>query len=146
MGAPAFQLTGTQSTASGAFGSAAFGTSPFGGNMYAALDVPEYHLGSDDLTESHHRAAGRIVHQRHGLTVSVRQFATTRRWAVRHSVLAEAKLSELRAFFDAGSFNFLQTGDPSNPTYVRWVGDQFAPEYLSPGKYTLSYEIEEILQ
>lgn len=144
MSAPAFQLIGDR-FATSAFGTSAFGTSPFGGSAYEAYTLPTFHLGSDDLTQSYRKAAGEIVHVREGLPVSVRPYATVRRWAVNFAVIDATKIEDLQEFFSARTFKLLPSGDPDIYYTVRWVGTEFAPSLIRPGKYALSFEIEELL-
>ena len=143
MSSPAFQLTGNAFDASTGFGMD-FGLAAFGGSDYAAYELPTYHIGSDDLTEDHRRKAAEIVLYRLGAPVSVRKWTSFRRWRINFNDLAEGNLSDLKTFFDARLFNLLPTGDPAIGYYVHWVDAEFAPVYVSPGHYSLTFEIEEV--
>jgi hypothetical protein len=145
MAGAAFQIPGDR-FATATFGSTAFGTTAFGGSSYAAYDLPTYHFGSDDLTESYHKVAGEIVHTRFGMPVSVRSYATTRRWLVDFRALDESEIDDLQTYFEARTFNLLPAGDPASYHFVRWVGADFRPVPVGSGLYALQFEIEEILQ
>ena len=145
MGSPAFQIPGSR-FATATFGSTAFGTTAFGGSSYVAYELPTYHFGSDDLTEDYHKVAGEIVHTRFGLPVSVRAYTTTRRWRVQINAMNEAEIDDLLTYFEARTFNLLPSGDPAVYVYVRWVGTEFRPVPVKGGLFSLSFEIEEILQ
>jgi len=142
---PAYQLTGAQYSATGAFGTAPFGTSPFGGSGYNPYDLPMFNIGGDDLRETRRRKVARIVHRRSGMVVSARTLDYARVWTAQHAVVTQDDLDVLWVYCNAGTFDLLPAGDPSNTIPVLWVDAEFNPQYLSPGKYSLSYTIEEVI-
>ena len=144
MSTPAFQIIGHYTTEGSGFGLEDFGTGSFGGTMYPAEDLPPYHIGSDDLQQSHRKRAAEILHTRLGVPVSVRPWTTFRRWRVNFNAISESDLPIVQDFFEARIFKFLPSGDPAISITVRWVDIEFAPEYLFPGQYSLAFEIEEI--
>ena len=121
MSSPAFQLSGQ-----------------------SAETLPTYHLGSDDLEKTYRMRAGEIVHSRHGVPVSVRPWTTFNRWRVNFNRITEAEIVVLRDYFEARTFDLLPSGAPESAIPVRWVDSEFAPEYVKPGIYALSFEIEEM--
>lgn len=145
MSGPAFQLTGTRFTPASAFGISEFGTSPFGGSAQVVYEIPPYHLGSDDLTETYRRQMAEIVHERLGIPVSVRPWTKIKRWAVNFNSVDESELDELQTYFEARVFRFLPDSGVKAYYTVRWVDVEFRPSYIKPGKYSLSFEIEEVL-
>ena len=145
MSTPAFQLIGGRFADSNGFGLSDFGTDPFGGSDWAAYPLPTYHLGSDDLQQTYRKGAAEVVHTRLGAPVSVRAWTTFKRWRVNFNMIEETEISDIQDYFEARTFKLLPSGDPDISVTVRWVGREFAPDYISPGRYSLAFEIEEVL-
>ena len=139
----AFQLTGTMQ-ATGRYGLDAYGTAPYSGSLYPAYDLPSFHLGSDEITESRHRFAGEVVHQRYGVTVSQRLWTVIRRWDCNLIVTDGDAVDDLQTYFDERVFKLLPTGDPNNSITVRWAETEFAPTYLKPDTFAIKFQIEEV--
>ena len=110
----------------------------------SAESLPTYHLGSDDLEKTYRKKAGEIVHFRMGVPVSVRTWTTIDRWRVNFAAITEAQVAMLQDYFEARTFDLLPTGAPESSIPVRWVDSEFAPKYVKPGIYALSFEIEEM--
>ena len=147
MSQPAFQMIGDQHATSGAFGTAPFGTAHFGGQDWLPVELPTYHLGSDDLQESHRVKASEVIHYRHNIPVSVRSYGgPVRLWDVNFKAINESALPSLKAFFLARVFNLLPTGSAADITRVHWLGVEFRPAYVSPGVYSLAFSIQEYPQ
>lgn len=140
---PAFVMIGDRFGGSTGFGISAFGPAPFGGPDWPAVELPSYQLGSDSLQKVLRRAAAEIIHRRNGIPVEVRPFATLHRWAVNFSLIPEADVVALGAFFDARVFRLLPNGNPAEYRRVHWLGEEFAPVYIKPGFYSLAFELEE---
>jgi len=132
MSTPAFQLKDARFDPSSGFGLAAFGTDPFGGSDAPAYYLPTYHLGSDDLQETHRKGAAEVVHTRMGAPVSVRPWTTFKRWRVNFNMIEESEIGDIQDYFEARIFNLLPTGDPAISISVRWVGTEFVPFYIAP--------------
>ena len=144
MSKPAFRMRGDRFTASEGYGVSPFGTAPFGGSIYSAQELPTYHLGSDDLQQDHNVSIGEIVHYRHGIPVSVRVYGVAlRKWKVNFAVIDESSLAMLKDFFTVRVFDLLQFGNTGSSIRVHWLGTSFRPAYLMPGKYSLSFSIQE---
>jgi len=144
MSSPAFRLREDRFDASGAYGNEDFGTAVFGGQDWPAFELPTYHLGSDDLQEEHSITASEIIHYRLGVPVSIRPYGeSVRAWRVDFAVIDEADIPDVKVFFLARVFDLLPHGEPLESIRVHWVGTTFHPVYLSPGKYSLSFKIQE---
>jgi hypothetical protein len=144
MSHPAFQLISDRWSSTGAFGTAPFGTSPFGGEDWPPTALPRIHMTSDNLTRVLSRNVARIVHKRQGQTVSARTFTSWGVWRCAFVAITEAKLDELWVFCQAGVFRLLPTGDPGTYYTVYWDDQDFRPDYLGNGKYSISFTIEEV--
>lgn len=146
MAAPALQLIEPRFPGSGRFGADPFGYSPFGGSMWPPVPIARVQMGSDDLSRSDREFVSEIRLERYGHTIAARVFARARRWDVVYRATTAANVEALRTFFRVRNFLLLPDGnDHQNTIRVRWVGDDFTPELLSPGVYALKFGLEELI-
>jgi hypothetical protein len=136
------------------FGAAGYGTGdsggygdmPYGGSMPAPVEIPVVNIGSDDPTQENNKRAGETVHQRSGITIGVRTFASRNHWRFAYDSLTTAEVSTFQTFFEARTFRLIPDITGENVFFrVRWISNKFRPESLRGGMWRLEFEIEEIL-
>ncbi len=144
--AAGFQIIESRFDGSGAFGLDEFGSFPFGGGEWPVDQLPIMQLGSDDLRESRREFVSEVAHERFGHTIAARVWTRARRWTVNFNAVSAETVEVLRIYFRVRLFYLLpDTADPSNRFEVRWSQTEFAPRYVAPGLYSLTFDLEEVL-
>lgn len=122
MGSPAFQISGQ-----------------------SAAVVPKYHLGSDSLRLCKRKRRAEITLYRHGVPVASYWWWTGRVWDVVINITAEANVTTLAAYHAARYFDLLPDIDvPATAYPVFWETDDFQPQQVKPGYYSLRFRLVEV--
>jgi hypothetical protein len=129
---------------SGAYGVSPYGQEAYGGSESVPYTVPVLQVPSDDLSSSHKRRLGRVVHRRYGIPVSSRVAYRQRRWQVRFDAVTEDVINELAVFFEADSFWLLPDGSTTSRIQVMWSEADFEPKRLRGPFWNIEFTIEEV--
>ena len=144
MSSPALQLIADRWASSGAWGTSAWGTAPWGGQDWEPVTVPKVALGSDSLEQVNHRKLADVILYRDGQPVSVRPRAAWGTWRVTLVLVDQATMDALWVFCQARVFYLLPTGDPDTALTVFWQDQEFAPQPMAPGKFSISFTLEQV--
>jgi len=111
-----------------------------------AFEIPDPHLGSDDLRERNNLADNAIVQERDGIPVAVRKQSTGRVCRVRYDVLSQSEVESFRFFYEEKTFQVYPKGTVgSSLAYVAMWEGGFFPKMLRAGVYTLEFVVREVI-
>lgn len=149
MGSPAFapHLPLAGFTGDGDYGSDTgdgYAEEGYGGYLGAYFILPQYHVGSDDLTRTDHIRVGEVAHRRDGILLGTRKYATRYVWKVVYTALATSYLISFKYFFDVRIFRLLPDHlDESTYYVVHWVEPEFHPISLRGNWWKFEFTIEQ---
>lgn len=125
-------------------GGSGFGIGAFGGSLDEPYELPFVQIPSNDPEKTNRRFVGSIRHEREGVILGERVFATPKRWRFHYASIGQDVVTELLVFFESRIFTFLPDTSAGDSYPVRWVEKEFDPVPLpgSQSRYRLTFTIE----
>ena len=117
---------------------------PASGATPTDLTLENPQVGGDPLVNYSERSAD-IELSRNGVPISVRRWTGKRRWTLSYNAVSSSYISSLREYFQARVFGYQPTGSAAIEFTVRWVGSDFLPVQVTPGYWSITFTIEEVV-